>query len=497
MGKPGHKSTAVVAVDVDEKGEIRYDAIVKQGTNRNRIVQTSLKDLKEKAEDIEAVSLPTTEEEQLTTERTKKALEALLNGKISSSRPVDVSAVVAEKEPSFIRYTADPSAPGYNPALQQRVIKMVEAQVDPMEPPKHAFKKVPKGPPDDPVPVLHSPPRKLTVADQQAWKVPPCISNWKNGKGFIVPLDKRLAADGRGLQEVTINNKFASVSEALYIAERKAAEDLRIRNQIRKKMAMQEKEEHEKELRDMAAKARLERSGVITSSLNPNDRQADQRNSYYEAPRNMDSEKRFTNETHDNRTKASDFFQDEDSEEEFEDKDARLERERLRIEKRKELEREIRKENLKGNAKKTAEDRNEGRDISEKIALGLHKGTGKLSGESMFDSRLFNQSAGISSGFGAEDDYNTYSKPLFDRGEATSIYRPKGNDDDVYGNADAQMSKLLDTSRFKADKGFKGAEGGVNAGPRSEPVQFEKSGSYSYHDDNERSSKRSRYEDNE
>lgn len=35
----------------------------------------------------------------------------------------------------------------------------------------------------------------------------------------------------------------------------------------------------------------------------------------------------------------------------------------------------------------------------------------------------------------------------------------------------AQMDKLNDTSRFKADKGFKGAEGGASAGGRSEPVQ--------------------------
>ena len=115
---------------------------------------------------------------------------------------------------------------------------MVEAQIDPMEPPKHKHTKAPRGPSSPPVPVLHSPPRKVTVADQQAWKIPPCVSNWKNARGFIIPLDKRLAADGRGLQEVTINNKFAMVSEALFIAERKATEDLKIRNDIRKKMAL-------------------------------------------------------------------------------------------------------------------------------------------------------------------------------------------------------------------------------------------------------------------
>ena len=32
--------------------------------------------------------------------------------------------------------------------------------------------------------------------------IPPCISNWKNNKGYTIPLDKRLAADGRGLQDV-------------------------------------------------------------------------------------------------------------------------------------------------------------------------------------------------------------------------------------------------------------------------------------------------------
>lgn len=46
--------------------------------------------------------------------------------------------------------------------------------------------------------------------------------------------------------------------------------------------------------------------------------------------------------------------------------------------------------------------REQGRDISEKIALGLAKPS--MSKESMFDSRLFNQSEGISSGFRGGDD---------------------------------------------------------------------------------------------
>ena len=49
---------------------------------------------------------------------------------------------------------------------------MVEAPVDPMEPPKFKHKRVPRGPPSPPVPVMHSPPRKITAKDQQVWKIP-------------------------------------------------------------------------------------------------------------------------------------------------------------------------------------------------------------------------------------------------------------------------------------------------------------------------------------
>lgn len=54
--------------------------------------------------------------------------------------------------------------------------------MDPLEPPKFRHVKVPRGPGSPPVPVLHSPPRPLTVKDQQDWKIPPSISNWKNPK---------------------------------------------------------------------------------------------------------------------------------------------------------------------------------------------------------------------------------------------------------------------------------------------------------------------------
>lgn len=71
----------------------------------------------------------------------------------------------------------------FNSGAKQRVIRMVEAQRDPMEPPRFKTnKKIPRGPPSPPAPVMHSPTRKTTVKEQLEWKIPPCISNWKNPK---------------------------------------------------------------------------------------------------------------------------------------------------------------------------------------------------------------------------------------------------------------------------------------------------------------------------
>ena len=72
-----------------------------------------------------------------------------------------------------------------------------------------------------------------------------------------------------------------------------------------------------------------------------------------------------------------------------------------------------------------------------------------------YDARLFNQSAGMDSGFGADDGYGVYSKPMFNRGEAQSVYKPKTDDGDAWGDADQQMSQLTGTERFRADRGFK------------------------------------------
>ena len=151
------------------------------------------------------LSRPSQEEVSATAERTKNSLAALVSGAVAAQKPKNVN-VGGRRDPTFVRYT--PSAQmGDNSKKQDRIMKIVERQRDPMEPPKFKHKKIPRGPPSPPPPVMHSPPRKLTAEDQEMWRIPPPVSNWKNPKGFTVPLDKRLAADGRGLQDVAISDK--------------------------------------------------------------------------------------------------------------------------------------------------------------------------------------------------------------------------------------------------------------------------------------------------
>ena len=61
----------------------------------------------------------------------------------------------------------------------------------------------------------------------------------------------------------------------------------------------------------------------------------------------------------------------------------------------------------------------------------------------MFDQRLFNQQSGLDSGFGHDDDYNLYDKPLFADRTAASIYKniKEYNDDDDEQGADNETKK--------------------------------------------------------
>merc|ERR1740117_693660 len=154
-------SRAIVNVEVDKDGEISYDAIVKGGTNSDKKVYSRYEDLRGGEAKAEDIALPTEGEETETANRTQLAFQKLLNNKMALNKPSGSAMVNAdtskniEEKTQFIKYTPRPDAPGYNPAAAQRVIQ-----------------KVPRGPADDPVPILHAPPQKLSKEERDSWNVP-------------------------------------------------------------------------------------------------------------------------------------------------------------------------------------------------------------------------------------------------------------------------------------------------------------------------------------
>ena len=281
-------------------------------------------------------------------------------------------------------------------------------------------KKIPQRPPSPPPVVMHSPPRKVSVKEQEAWKIPPCISNWKNAKGYTVPLDKRLSSNGLATDPGPLTDKFQKLQDALFLAEKKARQEVEMRASVEKRRAELKKQAKENELKALAQQA-------------------------------LEEHKRAINEDKQARSDES----DEDDPE-------------TRDEIRRELAREREKGRNTAKGKKTKRERE--RDITEKIVLGQ---PGKASNDSLFDQRLFNQTKGMDSGFAGGDDelYNVYDKPWrADKNLSSELYRPTRKTlDDHIGDMD-QLSKL---DRFESENraAFKGAD---TTAVRSGPVQFEK-----------------------
>ncbi|PWY99755.1 hypothetical protein BCV70DRAFT_200666 [Testicularia cyperi] len=493
FGSAGNK----LAIRVDAEGNKRYDAIVQQGLRKGQVVQSQYKDLVPLAQRTDLAERekkagferPSEDEVISTAERTRLALERITQGKIKAATPKAIAQPGGKQQAQFIRYT--PGQQGGDGS--QRIIKMTEAARDPLEPPRHRFKKLPPGPPSPPPPVLRSPPRKVTAQEQKDWLIPPSISNWKNNKGYTIPLDKRLAADGRRINDVVINDNFAQLSEALSLADRHAREEVRQRAIMQQKLAAKEKAAKEEHLRNLAQRARDERAGIASATpsvlggddaseagglSSRRDTGATVRAAGGGAA-GMSSLLAGYGSDSDSASGRSGSRSAASSDDDDDDEGAR-ERDRIREERRRERERELRMSNMGTEARAKQLMRDQNRDLSEKVALGLAKPT--TSKDSAMDSRLFNQET-LSAGYGDEDSYNLYDKPLFSGSSAAAaIYRRPtgtGRAEDVYGGGTDEgfEQELQNNDRFGLGRSkFQGAETGDTAPPstRSGPVQFEK-----------------------
>ena len=254
-------------------------------------------------------------------------------------------------------------------------------------------------------------------------------------------MDKRLAADGRGLQDVTINDKFAQFAEALFTADRHAREEVKQRAAMQQKLAEKERLQKEDQLRILASRAREEKSIASRRTLQARSNSASPVSS-------RSSSKSDGNE-------------------------AAREREQMRRERRQENEKQLRQSRMGTERRIQMIAREQNRDISEKVALGLARPT--QSSESMYDSRLFNQASGFNTGYNEDQ---AYDKPLFAAQDAIrNIYRPRANvdDEDEVGAESQEYDRIAKSNRFevlgRAKEGFRGA---AEAEQRDGPIQFER-----------------------
>lgn len=454
----GNERQTLALVDAGKKipmqytatGDKDYEALARVGHHESRVVQTSFTDLlpRDMSEEATRALLQRPSEEEV--ERQARATQDAFNQILAKNTTAGRIGTAASA--SFVKFTPQGED-------ESRIVKVMEMPKDPFDPPKFSHKRAPKPPPSPPPPVLHSPPRRVTAEEQRSWHIPPCISNWKNPKGYTIPLDKRLAADGRGLQENRINEGFASFAESLYLAERHARDEVEKRALVEKKLAERERAEQEGTLRSLAHKAREEKAAIAAQISHS--RESEGRDSGHGRAPSPSRESKFgplrVHGAEQNLSVA--------------------EREELRRQVARQQERDFRLSRMSEEQRARHLSRTEDRDVSERIALGqrvVESEKTREPAEGIFDQRLFDQSAGLDQGFRDDEAYNIYDKPLFAGSAVHLIYRPTlAGDDALDAEESGPQPAGEDTSgrTRRAGTAFQGAEATVG---RAGPVEFER-----------------------
>ncbi|KAJ2014085.1 mRNA splicing protein [Coemansia sp. RSA 922] len=476
MGKKRAAKGNALSKQVDSDGNTSYSALANFGRRENETVHSQFKDLvplrqRKDFDEEDAIPLrPDGEAVREAAERTKLALDKITNSRANDGKKVALNGI-GRSEPTFVRYTpgAQPGAAS-NSGAAQRIVRVSEMPLDPMEPPKVKHQKKARAPGSPPAPVMHSPPRKLTAEEQKEWIIPPCVSNWKNIHGFTVSLDKRLATDGRGMEDLSVSDGFARLSEALVSAESNARREIQERANIQQTLARREKDAKEERLRMLAQKAREERAAAAPHPRPDAD-------SYVAPPLATEEPREEARPVRrdPNRRAAADFFTETDSKRGRSESPppsprdgGERERDEVRRERRKQHEREMRAGRMGAEGKAKYSRAGESRDISEKIALGLAKPTAAR--ESLYDSRLFNQPSASNAALQNEEAYNLYDKPLFAQRAQGGNYRPKAEE----GGDVQEVERLMGSDRFGAELRAPSSSQKKDSGPRSGPVEFEK-----------------------
>ena len=395
----------------------------------------------------ELLKKPTQEETLQNIYNTKKALEKLTNHRIKTYQSFKTNNLCNESNKNnqlkykYIDYKLDSNK------SKSHLIKLVALPVDPLSNLKYRHHKIPLSFNDEKnfVPVLQEPAQKLSYEEQKQWKIPPCVNMSNNPKGLVIPLDIRLANDGRNLREYQANQNFAKFADILALTEKSVRKEIEDRNKIAQSIQIAAAMKKEQELREAAKQARQERK-----SLNNNS------NSEFIYTLDNDdiskSKKISDNDSYlKNKRKRSEINEDEEKE--------KRERNELRAIRKKEIESERRIEIHKKYEK-------EGRDINDKVLLGQNN---IINNNNVIDSRLYEQQGGIENVFEYNDDCEVYDKPLFNgKNKLSNIYKTFNSSGGI--NSKKLMNKIIS----QGGKVFNNDMDAINS-RKEGPVQFEKS----------------------
>lgn len=373
------------------------------------------------------LSKPSPEETEKTIRETTEALEKLCKSRIKSYQNVKSASFIKSSsvlnDSKILKYTP-------NNQNQSKIIQITNVPQDPFDNYKFKHQKVPakNAQQEDYVPIMHSPSKKLTYEDLQNWKIPPCVSISKNPKGLVIPLDIRLANDGRNQREHKVNKNFSKLSDVLFIAEKTARQEIEERNRIAETIQIQASLKKEEELKEAARQARLERKALNTSFSNS-------------AKSKVSSDVLL----------GSKKYREELVKE-------KNERDELRAIRKKEIERDRKIEILNNYNKNSLKNR----DISEKIVLGQAQPTAPI-----VDGRLYNKE--IKNDLMNDEEDNIYDKALFnEKSNLNQIYKTYNNKEQSVKDSKILMEKILE----KGGKMFEKNE--IQKTNRNGPVQFEK-----------------------
>lgn len=142
LGKPAGagaagKTSNALAVQLDAEGKVKYDVLARRGHGKDKVVYSKFTDLLPKEltdADESSLQRPDDDAVKEATEATRAALEKLVSSKITAAMPVRAAEKTAPAQ--YVRYTPAQQGAAFNSGAEQRVIRMVEAQRDPMSPPR-------------------------------------------------------------------------------------------------------------------------------------------------------------------------------------------------------------------------------------------------------------------------------------------------------------------------------------------------------------------------